>query len=283
MMKEYHYVKHDIDPIAISFGNVIIHWYGLIYFLNFFVFRWLFFKKVDKKIFKKSEIENLLYLIFLGSLLGGRLGYVFLYNFSYFLKNLHCIFYIWNGGMSFHGGLIGVILMIWVYSVFYKRSFLKTTDLIAPLVPIVIGFGRLGNFINGELWGKVTFVPWAIIFPKSINDDIIYITENPIFKPIFKKYLALPRHPSQLYEMLLEGVFLFFILRSFEKSILPTGVLSANFLFFYGIFRILIEIFRQPDYQVGLLYGLSLGQILSLPMVFFGLSIYIGRIKDKKN
>ncbi|ARC54288.1 prolipoprotein diacylglyceryl transferase [Candidatus Riesia pediculicola] len=283
-MERYHYIKNNINPIAISFGKINIYWYGLIFFLIFVIFRLFLIKKISKnnQKIKISKIENLLNLIFFGACIGGRLGYIFFYNFSFFLSNPYCIFYIWKGGMSFHGGLVGVTVSIWIYSELTQKKFLEITDSIVTLIPIGIGLGRMGNFINGELWGKVTFdTPWAIIFPRSIRDDIDYVMRNPKLIPFFKEFSALPRHPSQIYEMFLEGFFLFLILNTLEKRNLPTGILSAIFLILYGTFRILVEIFRQPDYQTNPFYGWNIGQILSLPMIIFGLFIYLNVLKNR--
>nr|BET44654.1 MAG: prolipoprotein diacylglyceryl transferase [Candidatus Aschnera chinzeii] len=229
--------------------------------------------KHNMSLIKKNEIENLIFIGFLGVFFGGRIGYVLFYNFKIFLNHPLYIFEIWNGGMSFHGGLIGVICAIWCYSIIYKKSFIQLTDFIAPLIPFGICMGRIGNFINCELWGRVTFnTPWAMLFPNSLNADLKLAQTNNILFSVIEKYGSLPRHPSQLYEMFCEGIILFFILNIFILKPRHIGSISGMFLLSYGIIRFIIEFFREPDIQIGLLIAdLTMGQILSFPMIISGI------------
>jgi len=224
----------------------------------------------------KKKIEILLYSIFLGSCIGGRIGYILLYNFTYFSQNILHIFYTWEGGMSFHGGVIGAIITMLYFSLKYKKNILEISDFIVPLVPFGLGAGRLGNFINSELWGRVSpHFRYSMIFPNSQYQDLEIVKRCPNLKPILYKYGALPRHPSQLYEFFLEGIVLFLIIHYFSKKNRPIGSISGVFLFFYGIFRIFVEFFREPDPQIGLFNNMmTMGQILSIPMIIAGLIIF---------
>ncbi|PQJ88351.1 prolipoprotein diacylglyceryl transferase [Aliivibrio sifiae] len=251
----------NIDPILFQIGPLAVRWYGLMYLFGFMFALWLANKRADKPNsgWTRDQVSDLLFAGFLGVVIGGRVGYVLFYNFGYFLDNPLYLFEVWTGGMSFHGGLLGVIsAMLW-YGYKNNRSFFTIADFVAPLVPFGLGAGRLGNFMNGELWGRVTDVPWAMIFP----------TGGP-----------LPRHPSQLYEFALEGVVLFLILNWFIRKPRPLGAVSGLFLFGYGTFRFLVEYVRQPDAQLGL-FGdwISMGQILSLPMVIGGLLMMLWAFK----
>ncbi len=190
-------------------------------------------------------------MVFLGVILGGRVGYVLFYHFDYFLESPMYLFKISEGGMSFHGGLIGVISAMFYIAWKQHRPFFAVADMVAPVVPIGLGAGRIGNFINGELWGRVTDVPWGMVFPSGGSA---------------------PRHPSQLYQFALEGVALFIILYWFSKRTTKVGAVSGMFLLGYGIFRVVVETVRQPDEQLGLYWGMmTMGQILSVPMILFGL------------
>ncbi|MGF1899588.1 prolipoprotein diacylglyceryl transferase [Aliivibrio sifiae] len=251
----------NIDPILFQIGPLAVRWYGLMYLFGFMFALWLANKRADKPNsgWTRDQVSDLLFAGFLGVVIGGRIGYVLFYNFGYFLDNPLYLFEVWTGGMSFHGGLLGVIsAMLW-YGYKNNRSFFTIADFVAPLVPFGLGAGRLGNFMNGELWGRVTDVPWAMVFP----------TGGPF-----------PRHPSQLYEFALEGVVLFFILNWFIRKPRPLGAVSGLFLFGYGSFRFLVEYVRQPDAQLGL-FGdwISMGQILSLPMVIGGLLMMLWAFK----
>jgi phosphatidylglycerol:prolipoprotein diacylglycerol transferase len=244
----------DIDPVALRLGPIAIHWYGLMYVVGF-VGGWalgVYRAKQPNSGWRPEEISDLLFYIALGVILGGRFGYVFFYNFGYYLKHPLEIFYIWTGGMSFHGGLIGVCAAMWFYARKTGRPWLAVTDFLAPLVPVGLLPGRIGNFINQELWGKVTDAPWGMVFK----------TGGP-----------LPRHPSQLYEAALEGVALFVILWLYARRPRPVAGVSAMFLIFYGLFRFLVELVREPDAHLGYLaFGwVTMGQVLSLPMIALGI------------
>ncbi len=244
----------QFDPTAIHLGSFGIHWYGLMYLTGFIAFLLLGRYQVKHKPwFNWSEtmIDDALFYGALGVILGGRLGYVVFYQASYFIQHPLEIFAVWQGGMSFHGGFLGVLVAMFLFNKKHPQPWLTTMDFIAPLVPIGLGAGRMGNFINGELWGRVTDGSFGMIFPQADN---------------------LVRHPSQLYEFALEGVALFILLWWFSSKQRPTGAISALFLIGYGSFRFLVEYTRQPDDFLGLLgLGLSMGQWLSLPMVLVGL------------
>ena len=197
-------------------------------------------------------------------IIGGRLGYMLFYDFPNFISHPWIIFKVWQGGMSFHGGLIGVILSLWIYSKRYQKKFFETMDFIAPMVPIGLAAGRLGNFINGYLWGRVTTVPWGMIYPNA----------GP-----------LPRHPSEIYEFLLEGVTLFIILWWYSSKPRPRMMTSALFLIGYGCFRFFCEFFRQPDPQLGFIaFGwLTMGQLLSAPMILLGIFLIFKSYREHSN
>ncbi|MBF1994819.1 prolipoprotein diacylglyceryl transferase [Serratia symbiotica] len=269
------------DPIIFSIGPVSLHWYGLMYLVGFVFAMWLAVRRASKPDsgWTKDEVENLLYAGFLGVFVGGRVGYVVFYNLPLFLDNPLYLFKVWDGGMSFHGGLMGVILVMAWFAHRTQRTFFQVSDFIAPLIPFGLGAGRLGNFINGELWGRVTTdTPWAMLFPGSRSEDIAIATAtaDATLLPLLNQYGVLPRHPSQLYELLLEGVVLFIILNLFIRKPRPMGAVSGLFLLSYGTFRIIVETFRQPDAQLGLFNGMiSMGQILSIPMVVAGIMMMV--------
>ncbi|WP_323639293.1 prolipoprotein diacylglyceryl transferase [Pectobacterium polonicum] len=269
----------QFDPVIFSIGPLALHWYGLMYLVGFVFAMWLAVRRANKpgSGWTKDEVENLLYMGFLGVFVGGRLGYVLFYAFPSFLENPLYLFKVWDGGMSFHGGLMGVICVMLWFAHRSKRHFFQVADFIAPLIPFGLGAGRLGNFINGELWGRVTTdTPWAMLFPGSRSEDMMLAVSNPQWQTIFNQYGMLPRHPSQLYQMMLEGVALFIILNLFIRKPRPMGSVSGLFLIGYGSFRIITEFFRQPDAQLGLFGDLfSMGQILSLPMVIAGVLMMV--------
>jgi len=247
------YYPH-INPIALQLGPIKVHWYGVMYLIGF-VAAWLLAIYRSKKPWhhwNKSEIGDLIFYSAMGVIIGGRLGYVFFYDLPNFISHPWMIFKVWQGGMSFHGGLIGVIIALLIYSRRYKKRFFETMDFIAPMVPIGLAAGRLGNFINGYLWGRVTTVPWGMIYPNA----------GP-----------LPRHPSEIYEFLLEGVVLFIILWWYSVKPRPRMAVSALFLLGYGCFRFFCEFFRQPDPQLGFIaFGwLTMGELLSIPMILLGI------------
>ncbi|UVK79050.1 MAG: phosphatidylglycerol--prolipoprotein diacylglyceryl transferase [Sodalis sp. Ffu] len=267
------------DPVIFTLGPISLHWYGMMYLAGFVFAMWLAMRRANMpgSDWTKKEVETLLYAGFLGIFFGGRIGYVLFYNLPIFFDNPLYLFKVSDGGMSFHGGLIGVIFVMLWCAHRTKRSFFQLTDFIAPIVPFGLGTGRLGNFINGELWGRVTtHLPWAILFPRSRDEDLTFLLDNPQWQSLFDRYGLLPRHPSQLYEMFLEGVVLFIILNLFIRKNRPIGSVSSLFLICYGFFRILVEFFRQPDAQLGLFSGnISMGQILSLPMILVGVIMMI--------
>jgi len=255
----------QIDPILVSIGPLSIRWYGLMYLFGFMFAIWLANKRADKPDsgWNREQVSDLLFAGFLGVVVGGRVGYVLFYQIDFFLENPLYLFKVWTGGMSFHGGLLGVISAMAWYGYRNKRTFFGIADFVAPLVPFGLGLGRLGNFMNDELWGRVTNVSWAILFPSG-------------------GYL--PRHPSQLYEAFLEGVVLFVILNIFIRKSRPAGAVSGLFLIGYGVFRFVVEYFREPDEQLGL-FGdfISMGQILSSPMIIIGVLMMIWAYKTESH
>ncbi len=246
-------IHPQYDPIAIHLGPFGIHWYGLMYLIGFMSLLWLGKWRIRNNPdtgWSERDLDDILFYGALGVILGGRLGYVLFYQPTYFLAHPSEILSVWQGGMSFHGGFLGVLLAMALFASKNGRRWLSIMDFVAPMVPIGLGAGRLGNFINGELWGRVTDVPWGVVFPMVDN---------------------LPRHPSQLYEFALEGVMLFAVLWWFSSKPRPIGAVSAIFLMGYGASRFLVEFAREPDGFLGLLsLGMSMGQWLSLPMVVAG-------------
>ena len=258
-----------IDPIAFTIGPLAVRWYSLSYifgiligliFINIFIINY-------KKRITKNDIYDLLNYLIVGIIIGGRLGYIIFYNFEFYFYNPIEILKIWNGGMSFHGAVLGIMLSIALFSFKNNKSFLDLTDIICLVSPIGIFFGRIANFINGELYGKVTNHIIGIVFPKGGN---------------------LPRHPSQLYEAFFEGLILFIILNYlffFTKFKSKSGIISSFFLIIYGIFRFSIETFREPDVQIGLLWNfLSMGQLLSIPMIASGIVLlaYVNKLNEQQ-
>ncbi len=256
----------QIDPVALQLGPLAIHWYGLTYLAAFGLFMLLATLRLRHKPYsmsigphpwRRADVEDLLFLGVLGVVAGGRIGYCLFYKLDYYLSHPLEIFYIWQGGMSFHGGLLGVLLaMVW-FARSRHRPWLEVVDFIAPCVPAGLAAGRVGNFINGELWGRVAdpSLPWAMVF-RGAGD--------------------LPRHPSQVYQFLLEGLLLFVLLWLYARKPRRTGQVSGAFLLGYGVFRFIAEFFREPDAHLGLLsLGMSMGQWLSLPMVLAGAALWL--------
>jgi phosphatidylglycerol:prolipoprotein diacylglycerol transferase len=247
-------IHPQIDPIAIAIGPLAVRWYGLMYLVGFgaaFLLARSRIKQGRSGSISYAVFDDLFFFSVLGVVLGGRLGYVLFYKPAYYVSHPLEILAVWQGGMSFHGGFLGVLLAMVYIARKYKIRWLAITDFIAPLVPPALAAGRIGNFINGELWGRTTDVAWGMVFRGA----------GP-----------LPRHPSQLYQFALEGVLLFAILWLFSARPRPTGAVSAMFLIGYGSLRFVAEFFREPDDFLGLLaFGLSMGQWLSLPMVLAGM------------
>lgn len=249
----------QFDPIALQFGPLAIHWYGLMYLIGFALVWFLGnyrIKKGQSPLDRKS-LEDLIFYCVLGVVIGGRLGYAFFYQPSHYLQPKHWIeiLYVWEGGMAFHGGLVGVLAVLGWFSYRRKIHFFALGDFLAPLIPLGLAAGRLGNFINGELWGRATDMPWGMIFPQAMD--------------------GIARHPSQLYQMGLEGISLFIILWLFSAKPRPQGQVSGLFLMGYGFFRFIVEFTREPDAFLGLLWAhLSMGQLLSIPMMLLGAVIF---------
>ena len=252
------FVHPQFDPIAVQLGPLAVRWYGLMYLIAFgllwAVGRWRIAKHPEG-VWRAKDLDDALFYGILGTILGGRLGYVLFYKLGDYLGEPWRIFYVWEGGMSFHGGMLGVIFALWLFARTRRQDWLRVTDFIAPLVPLGLAAGRLGNFINAELWGRPTDVPWAMVFP---NVD------------------GIPRHPSQLYEFALEGIALFALLWWFSAKPRPRGAVSGLFLAGYGVFRFIVEYTRQPDSFLGhLALGLTMGQWLSLPMIAAGVALMV--------
>ncbi len=248
-------IHPQFDPIAVQLGPLAIRWYGLMYlaaFLAFFLLgRMRIVRSAQGAVVSVRELEDLLFFGALGVVIGGRLGYVLFYKPGAYLSNPLEIFAVWQGGMAFHGGLLGVIGATWIYCRRRGRDFWDVIDFVAPLVPLGLAAGRMGNFINGELWGRASELPWAMVFPQAGD--------------------ALARHPSQLYQFAGEGVLLFALLWWFSARKRARGVVSGAFLVGYGVLRFVAEFAREPDAFLGLLgLGMTMGQWLSLPMVVAG-------------
>ncbi len=257
-------IVHNFDPVLIDLGIFQIRWYSIAYIFGILL-GWAYGRKILARVsnlnnnfnkIKKTDFDDLILYLIVGIIVGGRIGYIIFYNLEYYSANFLEIFKVWRGGMSFHGGLLGVIVAIFLFAKKTNNNFFKFSDIIACVAPIGIFLGRLANFINGELYGKISTAPWAVIFP---NVD------------------SMPRHPSQLYEAILEGVILFIIINYLalkKELIYKTGFISAFFLIVYSFLRIFSELFREPDIQLGLLFNnFSMGTFLSLLTIIIGLFI----------
>ena len=255
---------NNFDPVAFEIFSLEIRWYSLAYIAGI-VIGWLLCKKIFIKNSNISEkFDDYITYIIIGIIVGGRLGYVAFYNFNYYINNIPDIFKIWEGGMSFHGGLIGVIIASEVFTKKYNQDSFLYMDLVALVAPIGIFFGRFANFVNSELYGIPTDVPWGVIFVKIDN---------------------FTRHPSQLYEAILEGIILFLILLYFRKKnfLERPGLISSLFLIFYSVFRFIIEFFRVPDEQLGyVMFNLSMGPIISLILILLGLILFYFKNENKQ-
>ena len=246
-----------INPIAFSLGPVKVHWYGLMYLLGFGA-AWLLAHWRVKRYrlnWTAEQISDLIFYSALGVIIGGRLGYMLFYNTQQFISTPWILFKLWEGGMSFHGGLVGVLIALMFFARKVKKPFWEIADFFAPLVPLGLAAGRAGNFINGELWGRVTDVPWAMVFPHVDNQ---------------------PRHPSQIYEFGLEGIALFILVWWYAARPRPPGCVSAVFLMGYASARLIVECFREPDVQLGFMAfdWLTMGKLLSVPMILAGFLLW---------
>jgi len=259
-------VHPQFDPVAISLGPVSIHWYGLMYltgFLLFFMLGRYRIKYGPQTAITNELLDDILFFGMLGVIIGGRLGHVLFYQFGYYLENPLGIFAIWEGGMSFHGGFLGVIIAMVILARRRGIHWLQITDFGVPLVPLGLGAGRIGNFINAELWGRPTDVAWGMIFP--------YVDE-------------LPRHPSQLYQFFLEGIVLFLLVWIYSTKSRPLGAVTGMFMVGYGIVRSIAEFYREPtEGFMGLLtFGVSMGQWLSIPMILVGIAMIVWGSKQQQ-
>lgn len=256
----------SIDPVAIAIGPLKIHWYGLMYLVGIGTAWWLAKRRLAQfdPSWTRDTLSDLVFWCALGVIAGGRLGYVLFYDLSSYIANPALVLRIWEGGMSFHGGFLGVLLAVLWFARKHKKPFWALMDFIAPLVPIGLGAGRIGNFINAELWGKASDVSWAMVFPTDPAQ--------------------LARHPSQLYQFALEGVALFFILWLYTRKPRPTMAVSGLFALCYGVFRFIVEFVRVPDAQLGYLAfdWLTMGQILCLPMMAVGVFLMVWAYKRQE-
>ena len=254
----------QIDPILLQIGPFGIRWYGLMYSLAFLI-GWPLLLKRAKRVLpclSQDDVGNLMVWILFGVILGGRIGYILFYQWQYYLANPMAMLRVWEGGMAFHGGLLGVLSVCVLFAYKHKLSCLSLADLVAPIAPIGFFLGRIGNFINGELWGRTTDLPWGMVFPLAGPD---------------------PRHPSQLYEAALEGLLLFLLLNWLARTLRPPGFLLGWFLAGYGFCRFLVEFVREPDQHLGLLsLGLTMGQWLSMPMIILGIGVWIYALRHKR-
>jgi phosphatidylglycerol---prolipoprotein diacylglyceryl transferase len=256
----------QIDPVALQLGPLAVHWYGLTYLAAFGLFVWLGWRRLHHPPFaalsrsgswQRRDVEDILFLGVMGVVLGGRVGYCLFYKPAYYLSHPLEIFAVWQGGMSFHGGLLGVVVAMAWFARSRQRPFLQVMDFVAPCVPTGLAAGRVGNFINGELWGRLAdpSMPWAMVFRGAGN---------------------LPRHPSQVYQFLLEGLLLFVLLWLYARKEHRPGQVAAAFVFGYGVLRFVAEYFREPDAHLGLLaLGMSMGQWLCVPMIVGGAALWV--------
>jgi len=254
----------SINPTLVKLGPLHIRWYGIMYLLGFMASYFLVRYQIRKKglDIDINIVNDLFFFLIIGLIIGARLGYVILYNLPFYLSHPLRIFALWEGGMSFHGGLIGIILSVIIYVRKHRFNFFEFADLIIVTAPIGLGLGRLGNFLNAELYGRVTTIPWGMIFPSGGD---------------------LPRHPSQLYELFLEGILLFTILWWIKDFPFKKGTLFCLFLFLYSIFRFFVEFFREPDPQLGLFFSfITMGHILSVLMGIGGLVLFYLRPEKQK-
>lgn len=281
-------IHPQFDPVALDLGKVEVHWYGLMYLLAFATAYGLATLRSKKRPdFNSDMVSDMIFFGAMGVVLGGRIGYVILYDFGAFLANPLYLFKVWQGGMSFHGGFVGVLVAMWLFARKYKKSPFTILDFIAPCVPTGLLFGRIGNFINGELWGRVSDsgASYLMLFPQAVHADTALIQADPALASIAQRVTdtaLLPRHPSQLYQAFTEGLLLFVILWWFSLKPRPRYAVSALFLLGYGCSRFTTEFFRQPDVGYELIFGwMSKGQLYSLPMIFFGVILLTMAYKKK--
>lgn len=252
----------NIDPVAFTIPlgvtQIAVHWYGIMYILAFASAWFVAVRRTAQpfSVVKKAQVEDLITYGAFGVIIGGRLGYALFYGMDKLLADPVWLFKLWEGGMSFHGGLLGVVVAMALYARKIQVRFTALMDFVAPIVPLGLGFGRLGNFIGQELWGRVTEHPWGMVFPKALPE-------------------GLARHPSQLYQAFLEGLVLFVIVYWFSRKPRPRCAVSGVFLIFYAIFRFLVEFVREPDEGIGLMGWMTRGQLLCIPMLFIGIGLVI--------
>ena len=276
------FVHPQFDPVAVQLGPLAVRWYGLMYLVGFIQLVMLGKFRARQNLltgWHPRDVDDMLFYGVFGTILGGRLGYVLFYKPFYYFAHPAEVLAIWQGGMSFHGGFLGVLIALWLFARNRNKRWLEVTDFVAPLIPLGLAAGRLGNFINGELWGRVTSptAPWAVYFPQAAAEDKAWITAFPQeaaargLVAIYERVGMLPRHASQLYESALEGLVLFALLWFYARHRRPLGAVSGLFLIGYGSFRFLVEYAREPDAFLGVLaMGMSMGQWLSLPMIIAG-------------
>lgn len=242
----------NINPVGFHLGPIPVHWYGLLEIISFVLGTWWLIERGKRPDWhwQREQVLDLEYYLSLGAVIGGRVGYVLWYDLPYYLGHPAKIVAVWDGGMSFHGGFLGVVFACWLYARRHDRHLMAILDFIAPAAPIGLGLGRIANFINDQLFGRVSHLPWAIVFPAGGPQ---------------------PRQPSEIYEFLLEGVLLFAILVFYSRRPRPVGAVGSLFVLLYGIFRFGVEFTRLPDIQLGFVLGpLDMGQILSIPMILIG-------------
>ncbi len=278
---------HQIDPIALDLGTWTlpilgsvhpqVHWYGLMYLLGFGVAWWLGRRRVRAGRLPgvdENDFGDLMFYSMLGVVLGGRIGYILFYNFSDFLQNPLMLFKVWEGGMSFHGGLLGVMVAVAWWARRHRLHYFDVVDFIAPLVPAGLGFGRIGNYIGGELWGKPTGGDWGVVFPRSLPEPFTTMDAVTLRAQFDAGILdSFARHPSQLYQATLEGLVMFCVLVWYSRKPRPRYTVSGLFALLYGVFRFAVEFVREPDQQLDYLaFGwLTMGQVLSTPLILLGL------------